>query len=126
MVAASSKLICDLPCGTMACVGLTLLDCSCNVSLGYLSSCLCGDKNLVLSLRKYVKSLKAALADIEARHEGLWRRVQLDEMKGLKRRAEVRYWLSNFQKIVPQVEDVLKDSEAVHVRILCHEILLKL
>uniref|UniRef100_A0A0D3B3V6 Disease resistance protein winged helix domain-containing protein n=1 Tax=Brassica oleracea var. oleracea TaxID=109376 RepID=A0A0D3B3V6_BRAOL len=98
----------------MACVGLTLLDCSCNVSLGYLSSCLCGDKNLVLSLRKYVKSLKAALADIEARHEGLWRRVQLDEMKGLKRRAEVRYWLSNFQKIVPQVEDVLKDSEAVH------------
>ncbi|CAF1699353.1 BnaC03g15650D [Brassica napus] len=98
----------------MACVGLTLLDCSCNVSLGYLSSCLCGDKNLVLSVRKYVKSLKAALADIEARHEGLWRRVQLDEMKGLKRRAEVRYWLSNFQKIVPQVEDVLKDSEAVH------------
>ncbi|KAF3513975.1 hypothetical protein F2Q69_00001331 [Brassica cretica] len=102
----------------MACVGLTLLDCSCNVSLGYLSSCLCGDKNLVLSLRKYVKSLKAALADIEARHEGLWRRVQLDEMKGLKRRAEVRYWLSNFQKIVPQVEDVLKDSEA-EIQKLC-------
>ncbi|CAN6807047.1 unnamed protein product, partial [Brassica oleracea var. botrytis] len=102
----------------MASIGVTVLECSCNESLRYLSSCFCGDENLVLNLPIHVKSLQEALEVIKASELSLRSRVQKEINKGLKRRAEVTLWLSNFRKIVPQVEDLLKKSEA-EIQKLC-------
>ncbi|KFK42464.1 hypothetical protein AALP_AA2G260300 [Arabis alpina] len=95
------------------CIGIPVqLACSCDETLKSIASCLCGDKNFVLSLQNHVKSLRSDLEAIQARREDLLRRVKVEELKGLKRRAEVRLWLSNVRKIVIQVEVKLKDAEA--------------
>ncbi|CAN6865185.1 unnamed protein product, partial [Brassica oleracea] len=77
---------------------------SCDQAVNQVSQCLCVKHSYIHNLEDNLSALETTMEDLKAMRNDLSRRVDREENKGLRRRAQVQVWLTRVETIESQVK----------------------